>query len=186
MPPVTIGHLGKPCDPPRVHGFEFHPMEGNLWLGEVDEATAQLLTRIPGFTRYGGKLKVPSTATMDVAVEEVVTLPEAQSSAIAASIPAPTPIPSASPESTEIEAGGMEDEEALASPASLGMATTEVPHPSVDDAHPAPEAAQAALIPSLENHVGPALAPKETPPSSDRSMPEKEGSKAHLKKPPRT
>lgn len=183
MSTVTIGHLGKPCDPPRVHGFEFHPMEGNLWLGEVDEATAQLLTRIPGFTRYGGKLKVPSLATMDVAAEEVVTLPEAQPSPIAASIP----VPSASPEATEIEPAGMEDEEALASPSSLGVVTPEVPHhSSVNDAHPAPETAQAALIPPSVNHVGPALAPKETPPPSGRSVPEKEGSKTHLKKPPRT
>jgi hypothetical protein len=86
LTPVILAHTGPPCDPPIVNGVVFHRAEGNLWLGEADEATAQFLTRIPGFSRYGGKLKVnadeveqviaSASAPPETKVEAVPLLPE--------------------------------------------------------------------------------------------------------------
>lgn len=78
MTKVILAHIGAPCDPPIVNGVSFHHTEGTLWLGETDEETAQLLTRVPAFRRYGGKLEVPPAMAVDLPPN-----PETESSPVA-------------------------------------------------------------------------------------------------------
>lgn len=92
MSKVILAHLGPPCDPPIVNGVVFRRAEGQLWLGETDEATAQLLTRIPTFRRYGGKLEVPCPPE-EAPVPEVVPpeAPDPSPVTVRESLEAPSP-----------------------------------------------------------------------------------------------
>lgn len=52
---VGICHLGAPCDPPLVDGFEFVPIEDGYYYAEVPEDAAQAMLRVTGFKPFGGK-----------------------------------------------------------------------------------------------------------------------------------
>ncbi len=51
---ITIASKGKPCDPPNVEGVAFTHLEDDVWIGDATPEQAEILTRLPNMSVYGG------------------------------------------------------------------------------------------------------------------------------------
>lgn len=56
-PTIVIVRQGMPFDTPVINGHTFYPLhQDDLWLALVTEEEAAHMTRVPNYSRFGGKV----------------------------------------------------------------------------------------------------------------------------------